>query len=189
MGHSRRVGGAFLSGVVLVLLAGCSSSLRQNYLRDKAGEHVYRKSLPDIWPGVKAELEAQGYSWKEMPGRYVLETEWLDSGGGTLGPASASRYLVEGLTLAHGGTILRVMRGNRLAQPVGTGYVTQQLATGGSARAQEEQAQARASATTSGVLPTQQSYARDLELELLLLQRIDPEAASKLAADALSAHP
>ncbi|WP_342375857.1 hypothetical protein NVS55_31875 [Myxococcus stipitatus] len=189
MGHIRRVWGVCLSGVVLVLLAGCASSLRQNYLRDKAGEHVYRKTLPDIWPGVKEALKARGYSWKEMPGRYVLETEWLDSGGGALGPASASRYLVEGLTLAQGGTLLRVMRGNRLAQQVSTGYVTQELATGGSTRAQEEQAQARVSATTSGVLPTEQSYARDLELELLLLQRLDPEAASRLEADALGAHP
>ncbi|WXH31225.1 hypothetical protein WA016_05201 [Myxococcus stipitatus] len=189
MGRIRRAWGVSLAVVAWVLAAGCASSLRQNYMRDKAADHVYRKTLPDMWPGVKQVLKERGYSWKEMPGRFVLETEWLDSGGGTLGPASASRFLVEGLTLAQGGTILRVMRGNRLSQAVGSGYVTQELATGNSTRAQEEQAQARESSTSSGVLPTQQSYARDLELELLLLQRIDPEAAAKLEVDAVSAHP
>ncbi|NTX00463.1 hypothetical protein HUA74_00040 [Myxococcus sp. CA051A] len=189
MGRIFRASGVCLVVAALLTLVGCAGSLRQNYLRDKAADHVYRRPLPDFWPDVKALLKEQGYSWKEMPGRFVLETEWRDSGGGTLGPTSSSRFLVEGLTLNSGGAILRVMRGNRVAQNIGVGNVDQRIATGGSQRAQEEQAQARLDSTTSGVLPTQQNYARDLELELMLLQRIDPASAAKLEADAVSAHP
>lgn|GEM_PF-1042484 len=189
MGRFFRASGVCLAVAALLTLAGCSSSLRQNYLRDKAADHVYTRPLPDLWPEVKALLKEQGYSWKEMQGRFVLETEWRDAGGGTLGPTASSRFLVEGLTLANGGAILRVMRGNRVSQSIGVGNVDQRIATGGSQRAQEEQAQARLDSTTSGTLPTQQNYARDLELELLLLQRIEPASAAKLEADAVSAHP
>lgn len=189
MGRFFRASGVCLVVAALLTLAGCSRSLRQNYMRDKAADHVYARTLPDLWPEVKALLKEQGYSWKEMQGRFVLETEWRDAGGGTLGPTSSSRFLVEGLTLANGGAILRVMRGNRTTQSIGVGNVDQRIATGGSQRAQEEQAQARLDSTTSGVLPTQQNYARDLELELMLLQRIEPASALKLEADAVSAHP
>ncbi|MFY2563976.1 hypothetical protein ACN469_40675 [Corallococcus terminator] len=189
MGRFFRASSVCLVAAALLTLAGCARSLRQNYLRDKAADHVYARTLPDLWPEVKALLKEQGYSWKETQGQFVLETEWRDAGGGTLGPTSSSRFLVEGLTLANGGAILRVMRGNRVSQSIGVGNVDQRIATGGSQRAQEEQAQARLDSTTSGMLPTQQSYARDLELELLLLQRIDPTSAAKLEADAVSAHP
>ncbi|AKF83317.1 hypothetical protein MFUL124B02_34125 [Myxococcus fulvus 124B02] len=184
-----RASGVSLLAVALCLLAGCSRSLRENYQRDKAAGHVYQRTLSDLWPEVKAHLKKEGYSWKEMPGHYVLETEWRDAGGGTLGPTSSSRFLIEGHMLPNGGSILRVMRGNRVSQAIGGGNVEQRIAQGGSARAQEEQAVARANANTTGVLPTQQTYARDLELELELLRRIEPDAAGRLARQAALEYP
>ncbi|MCP3101151.1 hypothetical protein LZ198_19940 [Myxococcus sp. K15C18031901] len=184
-----RAAGVCLAVSTWLALSGCAGSLRQNYLRDKAATHVYRQPLAELWPQVKALLKERGYSWKEAPGSYVLETEWRDSGGGTLGASAASRYLVEGVSRAQGGVVLRVMRGDRVTQPTGVGYVQGSVGDASTLKGREERSVAVNNASTSGVLPTRQNYARDLELELLLLQRIDPGSAARLEAEARSAHP
>ncbi|MFP2963456.1 hypothetical protein ACLEPN_38380 [Myxococcus sp. 1LA] len=183
MHRSTRLAGVCLVVATLLTLTGCSGSLRKNYVRDKAADHVYRKQLAELWPHVQEVLRSHGYSWKEMPGRYVLETEWLDSGGGSLGPGTASRFLVQGIVLASGGTALRVMRGDRLTQSIGVGYVDKEIKT------QEDYAQAVNDSQASGVLPTKQNYFRDLEIELEILRRSDPDAAARFDAEALAAHP
>ncbi|WP_171819113.1 hypothetical protein [Pyxidicoccus fallax] len=178
-----RLAGVCLVFATLVALTGCSGSLRKNYMRDKAAEHVYQKSLVEVWPRVHDVLKDKGYSWRENPGRFVLETEWRDAGGGTLGPSTQSKFLVEGVTRPNGGVILRVQRLDRTTQEIGTNY------TRGAIRTQTDRAIAINSGGARSTLPTQQTFARDLQLELELLQRIDPDAAAKLEADALSAHP
>ncbi|WP_426754336.1 hypothetical protein [Myxococcus sp. Y35] len=183
MHRTHRLAGVCLAVATLVALSGCSNSLRKNYLRDKAANHVYRQELAELWPHVQEVLRSHGYSWKEMPGRYVLETEWLDSGGGSLGPGTASRFLVQGIVLASGGTALRVMRGDRLSQYVGVGYVDKEI------NSDADYVQAVANNQASGTLPTQQNYFRDLEIELEILRRSDPEAAARFDAEALAAHP
>ena len=129
MHRFTRIAGVCLAVATLLAVAGCSGSLRRNYIRDQAAYHVYRKELAEVWPQVHAVLNEKGYSWRENPGRFVLETEWLDSGGGTLGPTTASRFLVEGVTLASGGCVLRVMRGERTSQDIGVGYTDGQVQT------------------------------------------------------------
>lgn len=159
-------------------LAGCSSSLRNNYMRDEASRHVYRKELVEIWPVVHQVLKERGYSWRENPGRFVLETEWRESGGGTLGVTTSSRFLVEGVRVASGGVALRVTRLDRTSQSIGVGY------TDGVVRNPRDRAAAINGSSASGTLPTEKRSSRDLELELVLLQRIDPEAAARLEAEA-----
>ena len=183
MNRSTRFAGVCLAVVTLLALSGCANSLRKSYLRDKTADHVYRKELAELWPHVRTVLKSHGYFWKENPGRYVLETDWLDSGGGTLGPGTASRFLVRGIVLPSGGTVLRVLRGDRLQQSVGVGYVDRVIKT------EEDYAQAVNNSQASGVLPTQQSYFRDLEIEVEILRLSDPEAATRLDAEALTAHP
>ncbi len=183
MYRSTRAAGVLLAVATLLALSGCSRSLRENYQRDQAANHVYRKPLAEMWPQVKALLQEKGYSWRENPGRFVLETEWRDAGGGSLGPATSYRYLVEGNTLPNGSTTLRVTRAERTSQDIGVDY------RNGVVRTRSDMAGAMASSNTSGKLPTERRSARDLQLELELLQRIDPEAAAKLEADAKSAHP
>lgn len=169
--------------VAALSLAGCSGSLRHNYMRDQASHHVYQKELVEIWPVVHQVLKERGLSWRENPGRFTLETEWRESGGGTLGPTTSSRFLVEAVKVANG-VALRVMRLDRTQQAVGVSY------TDGIARTSRERALATdSSSSTSGTLPTENRSSRDLELELVLLQRIDPEGAAKLEADAKRAHP
>jgi hypothetical protein len=183
MHRSTRAAGVLLAVASLLLMSGCAGSLRENYQRDRAASHVYRKSLAELWPQVKAVFQDKGYSWRENPGRFALETEWREAGGGTLGPATSYRYLVEGNTLPNGGTTLRVTRAERTSQDIGVEYRE------GVVRTRSDLAGAIASSNTSGKLPTERRAARDLQLELELLQRIDPEAAAKLEADAQGAHP
>jgi hypothetical protein len=185
MHRITRAAGVCLAIATLLALTGCSGTLRQNYVRDQAAHHVYRQQLVEIWPVVQSVLKEKGYSWRENPGRFVLETEWRDSGGGTLGPATSSRFLVEGVRVASGGVALRVTRLDRTSQSVGSSYVD------GVVRTRSERASAinSNSSGSSGSLPAEQRFARDLELELELLRHIDPEAAAKLEADAKGAHP
>ncbi|MCP3142853.1 hypothetical protein [Pyxidicoccus xibeiensis] len=179
-----RIAGVCLAVATLAALTGCSGTLRENYQRDLAANHVYRKELAEVWPHVQATLRDKGYSWRENPGKYVLETEWLDSGGGTLGPVSSSRFLVEGVRHTSGGCVLRVMRGDRISQDIGVGYTD-----GSKVRTRADLQESLQGNGGRGKLPTEQRYARDLELELELLQRIDPEGAAKLEEDAKRAHP
>jgi hypothetical protein len=183
MHRSTRASGVLLAVATLLALSGCAGTRRENFQRDQAAAHVYRKPLVELWPQVKAVLQEKGYSWRESSGRFVLETEWRDAGDGTLGTATSYRYLVEGYTRPSGGTILRVMRAERTSQDIGSNYRS------GVVRTRSDMAGAVASSNTSGKLPAERRSARDLQLELELLQRLDPEAAAKLEADAKSAHP
>jgi len=176
-------------GVVLatVLLVGCAAQKRENYLRDRAAEHVYSQPLEEMWPRVKAVLQHQGYSWREMPHRFVLETEWKENGGGTLGH-SYSRFLIEGMRLRSGGAILRVMRNDASSQPTAVSYAG---TTGpiNSARAANNAMVNAANSNTTGMTSVQKRAYRDLELELEFLQVIDPDAAIALETEAQTKYP
>jgi hypothetical protein len=181
------VRGSMWGGVVLLLLVGCTAQRRGNYLRDRAGEHVYKQPLSEIWPRVQAVLEERGYSWREKPRSFILETEWKENGGGTLGH-SYTRFLVEGLRLKSGGSVLRVLRNDASSQPTAVHYAGR---TGPitSAKAANNALIDAANSNTTGMTAPQRAAYRDLELEWDLLQAIDPEAAAALEADAQARYP
>jgi uncharacterized lipoprotein len=175
------------AAVVLPLLWGCASQRRENYLRDQAGEHVYAQTLPELWPQVKGLLQARGYSWREVPGRYVLETEWKENGGGTLGH-SYTRYLIEGLRRKGGGSLLRVMRNDASSQPTAVHYAGTQGPMN-STKAINDAIVNAANSNTTGMTSTQKRAYRDLELELDLMRLIDPDAAAAMEAEAQTRYP
>jgi hypothetical protein len=170
-----------------VLLAGCAAQQRENYLRDRAAEHVYEQPLEDMWLRVKAVLENQGYSWREIPNRFILETEWKENGGGTLGH-SYTRFLIEGMRVRSGGAILRVMRNDASSQPTAVNYAG---TTGPitSTRAANDAMVNASNSNTTGMTSVQKRAYRDLELELELLRVIDPDAAATLEAGAQTKYP
>lgn len=182
--HAFPWGGAVLAAVLLV---GCAAQKQENYLRDRAAEHVYSQPLEEMWPRVKAVLQRQGYSWREMPNRFVLETEWKENGGGTLGH-SYSRFLIEGMRLKNGGAVLRVMRNDASSQPTAVSYAG---TTGpiNSARAANDAMVNASNSNTSGMTPVQKRAYRDLELELAFLRMIDPDAAAALETEAQTKYP
>ncbi|RKH59401.1 hypothetical protein [Corallococcus llansteffanensis] len=177
-----------LSAVLVVsgLLAGCAGPQRHAYLRDRTATVTYSRPLAELWPEVKATMEEHGYSWRELQGRYVLETEWLDSGGGTLGPTSSTRYLIEGITLRDGRCVLRALRNDRVQQSVGVSYTDSGGGGSSSGKLADPNAVGR---STSGLGAAQKQSYRDLELELEFLRRLDPKAASALEAEASAKYP
>lgn len=182
--HAFPWGGAVLAAVLLV---GCAAQKRENYLRDRTAEHVYSQPLEEMWPRVKAVLQHQGYSWREMPNRFVLETEWKENGGGTLGHAY-SRFLIEGMRLRSGGAILRVMRNDASSQPTAVSYAGT-MAPINSTRAANDAMVNAANSNTTGMTPVQKRAYRDLELEWEFLQVIDPDAAAALETEAQTKYP
>jgi hypothetical protein len=173
--------------VVLSLLTGCAAQKRENYLRDRAAEHVYTQPLNAMWPSVEAVLEEKGYYWREVPDRFVLETEWKENGGGTLGH-SYTRFLIEGMRTKSGGSILRVLRNDASSQPAAVNYAGR---TGPitSARAANDAMIDASNSNTTGMTELQKRAYRDLGLELEVLQAIDPEAAAALEKDAQAKYP
>ncbi|NOK36640.1 hypothetical protein HMI49_25870 [Corallococcus exercitus] len=169
--------------VSVVLLAGCSGHQRDNYIRDRTATVAYEQPLAQLWPEVKTIMDARGYSWREMPNQYVLETEWLDSGGGTMGPTSSTRYLIEGLTMADGRVVLRALRTDRMQQQVAMGYATDKGNGGGMA---DSNAVGR---STTGLAPEQKASYRDLELELEFFRKLNPKGATALEAEASAKYP
>ncbi|RUO90962.1 hypothetical protein D7Y11_22290 [Corallococcus sp. AB018] len=171
----------------VVIVTGCASHQRDNYVRDRAATVAYEQPLAQLWPEVKAIMDERGYSWRELPNQFVLETEWLDSGGGTLGPTSSTRYLIEGVTLADGRAVLRALRSDRVQQSVGVSYATDKgtgnPATGGLA---DPNGVGR---STSGLAPEQKASYRDLDLELEFFRKLNPKGATALEAEASAKYP
>ncbi|WP_225409297.1 hypothetical protein [Stigmatella hybrida] len=60
----------FRSGVIAwmlaasCLLAGCASNRREVYLQDKAGAHVYRQPIAEVWSQAKALDRDYALEWK-----------------------------------------------------------------------------------------------------------------------------
>ncbi|WP_224248060.1 hypothetical protein [Hyalangium gracile] len=168
-------------------LTGCAATQRDNYVRDRAAEHVYTQSLGQMWPRVEAILESKGYFWREVPNRFILETEWKENGGGTLGN-SYTRFLIQGMRTRNGGSLLRVMRNDASSQATAVNYAGR---TGpvSSARAAASALNDVANSNTTGMTPVQKRAFRDLELEWEFLQAIDPEAAAALEREAQARYP
>jgi hypothetical protein len=183
----RRASQRGVAVLAAVLLAGCAAQKRENFLRDRAAEHVYWLTLEEMWPRVKAVLRSEGYSWREMPNRFVLETEWKENGGGTLGH-SYSRFLIEAVRLRSGGAILRVMRNDASSQPTAVHYAGTTGPVNGPRAANNAMINA-ANSNTTGMTAMQKQAYRDLELELELLRVIDPAAAAALEAEAQEKYP
>ena len=184
--HARSYGWVALAAV-LALVSGCAAQQRDNYLRDKAAEHIYTQPLSEMWPHVEAVLDERGYSWRQVPNRFILETEWKENGGGTLGH-SYTRFLIEGMRTRSGGSLLRVMRNDASSQPTAINYAGK---TGPvtSARGANDAMVDASNSNTTGMTEMQKRAFRDLELELELLRAIDPEAASALEKDAQAKYP
>ncbi len=171
--------------MVLCLVTGCAANHRENYLKDRAAEHVYRQPLAEIWPRVKAVLDDKGYYFEEAPEGFLLMTDWKQAeGSGSLG-SSYTRFIVQGKELKEGGASLRVLRNDVSSRLVA---VNAQGRAGPITSSQS----AMVDASHRGLSIQQELLKhadRDLGMEWELLQVIDPEAAAALAKDAQTKFP
>lgn len=192
-----------------VLLPGCATMQRENFVRERAGEYVYDKPLDEVWPHVRALLVAQGYVPVARSEPNQLDTEWREETAGGSGATTWSRYRVVGSETGGQSKVvfLKNTRSGGSGMPAaprddldnaGTGGEdkgTRKTATAGrytqgereggdadyDARPTEE---TRPDSLRAGTRKDPVTGTRDLAMEWLLLQRVAPEAASTIYSDA-----
>jgi hypothetical protein len=148
---------------VAVLAAGCAGSRRQVYLERKAGEHVYRKPLAEVWPAARGLLAEKNLPLREGAGEYELATDWHPVGESSSPGTSYMRYRVRGRESGPSLSAVEFIRQYRTESEVG--------AQGGGTPG-------RRTVTHETSRPM-----RDHALEWELLQRVDPKAAQALKAE------
>lgn len=148
-------------------------------VREGAAHHVYQEPLPQLWPRVEAFMTEQGYTWRSEKGQYTLRTEWRENGTSGANRTLVS-YLVQGEPHPSGGCVLRVSRGLKsdshefLEGDPSRLYVP---GTNSSGNVRGQLAQEELSMQSQRAL---YAPARDLDMELALLRKLDPDAAAKL---------
>ena len=145
-----------------VLATGCASSRREMYIQEKASDYVYRKPLGELWPQVRSFLTEKELALREAPGAHEISTDWQQQGAASNLGTSYVRYLVRGHQPSPGLSSVEIVRQNRVESGQGA------MATPNN----------RTAGTDSS------SRTRDREMEWELLQRLDPEGAKALQAEA-----
>jgi hypothetical protein len=183
-----------LALLALLVGSGCAASNRETFMRERAGEHVYQRPMPEVWAAAKQLLTDEGYSGREVAGGYVYVTEWKETAGNASVGARFMRYLVEGKELGPARSIVRFTVVQRATGSTGAGIRDTEpsthsgmaaLSTGAGSESsgapQESAEPGRKSALATGQ--------RDLEMEWKLLQRIEPGKARAVESEAYLQHP
>ncbi len=146
-------------------------------LREGAAKHVYSQPLVELWPQVQAFMTEQGYTWRGAAGQYVLRTEWRENGTSGVNRTLVS-YLVQGEPHPSGGCTLRVSRGLK-ADPNNEHVDPSRMAVAGTVTVDNRE---RLAESEMAMVPQRAIYApaRDLDMELALLRKLDPGAVTRL---------
>ncbi|RKG76566.1 hypothetical protein D7W79_17490 [Corallococcus exercitus] len=167
---SSRASALLVVSVLALAFSGCAARRQQAYLEDKAMGHVYRKPIAEVWPAAVALLQEKGFSLMKGQTGFEATTEWLmTSAPSSLGTAYA-RYHVRGTERGPGQCSVEFRRQDR-----------------SESRAADDTTGRGKDMGESAVGAGNSQMKRDSELEWELLQKVDPEAASALQAEAKKA--
>lgn len=193
------------SAVLVLLCAGCAAVQKENFARERAGEYVYRRPLAEVWPHVVALLVAQGYSPRPATQPDLLETEWKEEATCDGCAITFSRYQAVGKE-AGGQSIVRFVKSMRTGGiREGTTQTANEETSDDAARETERARKAHQGSRTDDAGPQdgpvdlssvrtgshkgeKVSGARDLGMEWLLLQRVEPRAAAEIYQSAEAAY-
>lgn len=156
-----------LSLVVLalsMLATGCAATRREAYVQEKASQYVYSKPIAEVWPQVRMLLKEKDLPLRESPGAFEISTDWHQVGAPSTLGTSYVRYLVRGKQPTPAMCAVEIFKQNRVE--AGQGPVDARTGQRGSIGTDTTNLQ------------------RDMELEWELLQRVDPEGAKGLRAEA-----
>ncbi|WP_375769789.1 hypothetical protein NR798_02575 [Archangium gephyra] len=179
-------------------LSGCAT-VKQQAAVERMSEYAYPRPLEEIWPEVRTFVAEQGYPPLESPGQYVMISDWVTSFGENRSASSAERIYVRGVPLNRANSEVRIFRESHMTG--NKGRLTQRERTNGSSlmilTADDENPmdydpvllthQLHDKTGAGGGTPAKgvnRVFTRDLELELKLLRRLDPEQARQLEAPA-----
>jgi len=183
--------------LLAVFLFSCAGVQRDSFVRERAAEFVYARPLREVWPHVAALLSAQGYAVHATEDPLVVETDWREELTGSTAATVWTRYQVTGKE-SDGRCAVRILRSTRSgdstddrradaripavdrsesisAQRAGAMQITPSSSEPGDAKPETVRDSGK-EAKVSGT--------RDLSLEWMLLQRVDPDAAAKIYSDA-----
>lgn len=187
-----------IAAVALLVGAGCATMNRENYVHDRAGQIVYERPMPEVWAGTLQMLTEDGFSGRGAEGSYVHVTEWKESEGGSLSTRTYTRYLVEGKQLGQNRSAIRFTKATRNAgaSSAGMGNADPNTHAGMAQVGPPTQSNSRLSAQNMGQNSGEgigkaslASGTRDLAMEWRLLQRLDPQKARAIEAEALKKYP
>ncbi|MGE6756989.1 hypothetical protein ACQKGO_03160 [Corallococcus interemptor] len=164
---SSRASALLVVSVLALAFSGCAARRQQAYLEDKAMGHVYRKPIAEVWPEALALLKEKGFSVVKGQGGFETTTEWLMTSAPSSLGTSYARYLVRGFERGPGQCAVEFRRQDRSESRAADD-------TGGRGKDMGESAVGAGSS----------QMRRDSELEWELLQKVDPDAATALKAEA-----
>lgn len=177
-----------LLALAVVATAGCSAWRRENHLRDRAGQHVYQQPLEAVWPQAMQLIREEGYTGKEVPGAFLYQSEWKEELAGAV--THYTRYLVEGRPAQGAGCtvhFIKVTRSSGGGAPGGARQAEdinlESARSPGSQAGMAGSEQNKAAPLSAGATPPR-GGSRDLMMEWRLLQRVDPERAGAIEAEA-----
>lgn len=167
---SSRAAALLVVSALALAFTGCAARRQQAYLEDKAQNHVYRKPIVEVWPEALALLKDKGFSVMKGQEGFEAQTEWLQTSAASSLGTSFARYLVRGYERGPGQSAVEYRRQERSESRSADN-------TDGRPREQGE----------SAVGAGNSQMRRDTELEWELLQKVDPDAATALKAEATKA--
>jgi uncharacterized lipoprotein len=148
----------------LALTTGCAANRRETYLHERAGTHVFRQPIAEVWPKAKEVIIEEGYSVMEAKGGFEMQTDWMMQGAPSSLGTSYARYLIRGIEKGPGQSSVEFLKQTKV------------------------QSQAAHDTNTGGSMENagneSNSMTRDHALEWKLIQKVDPEAAKALEAEA-----
>ncbi|HYH94780.1 hypothetical protein [Hyalangium sp.] len=159
---------ALLVVAALALTTGCAANRRETYLQEKAGTHVYRLPIAEVWPKAKEVLTEEGYSVMEAKGGFEMQTDWMMQGAPSSLGTSYARYLIRGIEKGPGQCSVEFLKQNRVEAQGAHDPNNNNQSVGG-----EPPPATNATGLT-----------RDYALEWKLLQKVDPETAKAWEAEA-----
>jgi hypothetical protein len=173
--------------LLLTLLLASACAGPSSGVREAAAQHVYSQPLVQLWPQVEAFMTEQGYTWRKAPGQFALRTEWRENGTSGTNRTLVS-YLVQGEHHPSGGCVLRVSRGLKAAPNDQSGDLSAMPIPGVSSSGESRD---RLSQSEMAMQSQRAIYApaRDLDMELALMRKLDPAAAARLEKPASTASP
>ncbi|MCY1030557.1 hypothetical protein OV207_03740 [Corallococcus sp. BB11-1] len=164
---SSRSAALLVVSALALAFTGCAARRQQAYLEDKALGHVYRKPLAEVWPEALALVKDKGFSVMQGKGGFEAQTEWLQTSAASSLGTSFARYLVRGYERGPGQSAIEFRRQDRSEARAADNTDGRPTAPG---------------ETATG--PNNSQMRRDTELEWELLQKVDPDAAAALKAEA-----
>lgn len=151
----------------LATLAGCAGSAKERFVTERASQYVYDKPIDEVWEHARALLREEGFGLREVAGGYELLTDEKEGQVSSMGTSFIKVY-AKGQKVGADGCTVQFMRHTRTSAGERGG-----VGSGSEAR------EAREGGMSAGAQST-----RDVMLEWKLLQRVDPEAAKKIEAEA-----